>query len=57
LLVSKKGFRSVSMPAISSGIFGSPKIDVQIYLLKNLKPFFKPVIMTMVTTRKILLRQ
>ena len=57
LLASEKGFRSISVPAISSGIFGFLKRGVQRYLLKNLKPFFKPVIMTMVTTRKILLHQ
>ena len=59
LLASKKGFRSISMPAISYGILVSLKIDVQRYLLKNPIPFFKLVIiimMIMVTTRKILLQ-
>ena len=45
ILASDKGFRSISMPAISSGIFGFPKIDVQRYLLKNLKHFFKLIMM------------
>jgi O-acetyl-ADP-ribose deacetylase (regulator of RNase III) len=48
LLASEKGFRSVSMPAISSGIFSSLKIDVQRSLLKNLKRFFKEKMMIII---------
>ena len=45
LLASEKGFRSISLHAISSEIFVFPKVDVQMYLLGNLKLFFKIVIM------------
>lgn len=41
LLASKKGFRSISMPAISSGIFGFPKDRCAKILAKESKTFLQ----------------
>jgi O-acetyl-ADP-ribose deacetylase len=41
LLASKKGFRSISMPAISSGIFGFPKNRCAKILVKESKTFLQ----------------
>jgi O-acetyl-ADP-ribose deacetylase len=41
LLASEKGFRSVSMPAISSGIFGFPKDRCAKILVEESKTFLK----------------
>jgi len=41
LLASEKGFRSISMPAISSGIFGFPKNRCAKILVEESKTFLK----------------
>ena len=41
LLSSKKGFRSISMPAISSGIFGFPKDRCAKILVEESKSFLQ----------------
>ena len=41
LLASKKGFRSISMPAISSGIFGFPKDRCAKILVEESKTFLQ----------------
>jgi O-acetyl-ADP-ribose deacetylase (regulator of RNase III) len=41
LLASKKGFRSISMPAISSGIFGFPKARCAKILVEESKTFLQ----------------
>src|SRR5919202_2863053 len=41
LLASKKGFRSISMPAISSGIFGLPKDKCAKILVEESKTFLQ----------------
>ena len=41
LLASKKGFRSISMPAISSGIFGFPKDRCAKILVEESKTFLE----------------
>jgi len=41
LLASKKGFRSISMPAISSGIFGFPKDRCAKVLVEESKTFLQ----------------
>ena len=41
LLASKKGFRSISMPAISSGIFGFPKDRCAKILVEESKTFLR----------------
>jgi O-acetyl-ADP-ribose deacetylase len=41
LLASKKGFRSISMPAISSGIFGFPKARCAKVLVEESKTFLQ----------------
>jgi O-acetyl-ADP-ribose deacetylase (regulator of RNase III) len=45
LLASERGFKSISMPAISSGIFGFPKARCANIFVEESKPFFKIVIM------------
>jgi O-acetyl-ADP-ribose deacetylase (regulator of RNase III) len=41
LLASKKGFRTISMPAISSGIFGFPKDKCAKILVEESKMFLQ----------------
>ncbi|MFL6422654.1 MAG: macro domain-containing protein, partial [Nitrososphaeraceae archaeon] len=41
LLASEKGFRSISMPAISSGIFGFPKDRCAKILVEESKTFLQ----------------
>jgi O-acetyl-ADP-ribose deacetylase (regulator of RNase III) len=41
LLASKKGFRSISMPVISSGIFGFPKDRCAKILVEESKTFLQ----------------
>jgi O-acetyl-ADP-ribose deacetylase (regulator of RNase III) len=41
LLASEKGLRSISMPAISSGIFGFPKDRCALILINEAVHFFK----------------
>jgi O-acetyl-ADP-ribose deacetylase len=41
MLASEKAFRSISMPAISSGIFGFPKEDCAKILVEESKTFLQ----------------
>jgi O-acetyl-ADP-ribose deacetylase (regulator of RNase III) len=55
LLASEKGFRSISMPAISSGIFGFPKEMCAKILVEDLKHSFKIMMIKMEVTANIII--